>query len=179
MALEDVLSGPGHLHRDLPVKMQELREIRKRYPDAQSAPDIEAFPAVRRRKPPSRGREFTGPTNPVGLVVKAARGAVRQLTPIRQESRKRPQAALAYQDATWWQLANVDSALVSGADGGSTSWYQRDPQLFRKLTQRSALLHARLYQEWPKLSAAYRSAAAEFTSPEKWRETFDASTSKQ
>ena len=179
MALEDVLSGPGHLHRDLPVKMQELREIRKRYPDAQSAPDIEAFPAVRRRKPPSRGREFTGPTNPVGLVVKAARGAVRQLRPIRPESRKRPQAALAYQDATWWQLANVDSALVSGADGGSTSWYQRDPQLFRKLTQRSALLHARLYQEWPKLSAAYRSAAAEFTSPETWRETFDASTSKQ
>jgi galactofuranosylgalactofuranosylrhamnosyl-N-acetylglucosaminyl-diphospho-decaprenol beta-1,5/1,6-galactofuranosyltransferase len=39
------------------------------------------------------------------------------------------------------------------------------------------LLHARLYQEWPKLSAAYRSAAAEFTSPEKWRETFDESTS--
>ena len=60
-------------------------------------------------------REFTGPTNPVGLVVKAARGAIRQLSPIRPEARKRPQAALAYQDATWWQLANVDSALVSGA----------------------------------------------------------------
>jgi hypothetical protein len=33
----------------------------------------------------------------------------------------------------------------------------------------------RLVMNWPRLAKEYRSAAAEFTSPATWRETFEAS----
>jgi galactofuranosylgalactofuranosylrhamnosyl-N-acetylglucosaminyl-diphospho-decaprenol beta-1,5/1,6-galactofuranosyltransferase len=83
--------------------------------------------------------------------------------------------ALAYQDASWWVLATLDSALVSTADGTSTAWYQRDRKLFRSLAWRSMRLHLRLLRKWPRVSAAYRAAARDFTSPQQWRETFAAS----
>jgi galactofuranosylgalactofuranosylrhamnosyl-N-acetylglucosaminyl-diphospho-decaprenol beta-1,5/1,6-galactofuranosyltransferase len=175
LAISDVLAGPQQLHAELQAKMGQLRELRLRYADAQGSGDIEHFPPVRRRKPPGKGREFSSPSNPVDLMIKAAAGAVRQLTSPKPEARRRPQAALPYQDANWWVLANIDSALVSAADGTSTAWYQRDPKEFRALGQRSALLHARLLREWPKLSASYQQAAADFTSSARWRETFEAS----
>ena len=175
LAVEDVLSGPEHLHAELRTKMKDLRDLRRQYIDAQTAPDIESFPPVRRRKPPGKGREFTSPTNKIGLLTKAAAGAARQLTSPRKDARQRPLAALPYQDASWWTLSNLDSALVSAADGASTAWYQRDPQLFRLLTQRSLILHSRLLRQWPRLVANYRAAAAEFTSPARWRQTFEAS----
>jgi len=172
LAIEDVLSGPAHLHRDLQTKMAQLRELRRQFSDAQAEPDLERFPAVRRRRPPGKGREFTSPTNKLGLLTKAAAGAARQLTAPKILARQRPQMALPYQDASWWVLSNLDSALVSAADGTSTAWYQRDPRLFRSLTRRSTLLHARLLREWPRLSADYQAGLADFTSPEAWRETF-------
>ena len=175
LAIEDVLSGPAHLHRDLQTKMAQLRELRMQFSDAQAEPDLERFPAVRRRRPPSKGREFTSPTNKVGLLTKAAAGAARQLTIPKIGARQRPQMALPYQDASWWVLSNLDSALVSAADGTSTAWYQRDPRLLRSLTRRSMNLHARLLREWPRLSADYQAGLADFTSPEAWRETFRSS----
>jgi galactofuranosylgalactofuranosylrhamnosyl-N-acetylglucosaminyl-diphospho-decaprenol beta-1,5/1,6-galactofuranosyltransferase len=36
-------------------------------------------------------------------------------------------------------------------------------------------MHMRLRRQWPKLATEYRAAAAELTSPERWRETFAAS----
>jgi galactofuranosylgalactofuranosylrhamnosyl-N-acetylglucosaminyl-diphospho-decaprenol beta-1,5/1,6-galactofuranosyltransferase len=173
MAIADVLSGPEHLHRDLPVKTGELREIRRRFPDSQVQDDIESFPRVRRRKPPRRGKEPTSPTNKVGLLVKAALGAVRQVLPTGELADRHPQIVVPYQDAEWWLLSNVDGALVSTADGTSTSWYQRDPAEFRKLLARSVLLHSRMLREWHTLRDQYRRAAAEITSPDEWRKTFD------
>jgi galactofuranosylgalactofuranosylrhamnosyl-N-acetylglucosaminyl-diphospho-decaprenol beta-1,5/1,6-galactofuranosyltransferase len=84
--------------------------------------------------------------------------------------------ALPGQDAAWWVLVKLDSALVSTADNQTASWYQRDPKLFRSLGLRSIVLHRRLRRRWPKLAAEYRAAAADFTSPERWRETFAASS---
>jgi galactofuranosylgalactofuranosylrhamnosyl-N-acetylglucosaminyl-diphospho-decaprenol beta-1,5/1,6-galactofuranosyltransferase len=175
LAIQDVLAGPGHLHRELRTKMQDLRELRSQFSDAQAEPDVERFPPPRRRKPPGKGRDFSSPTNKVGLVTKVAAGAARQLTSLRKGAGRQPVAILPYQDASWWLLANLDSALVSSADGASTAWYQRDPRRFRTLTRRSLILHARLLREWPRLSAEYRAAAADFTSPKKWRETFESS----
>jgi galactofuranosylgalactofuranosylrhamnosyl-N-acetylglucosaminyl-diphospho-decaprenol beta-1,5/1,6-galactofuranosyltransferase len=175
LAIEDILSGPEHLHRDLATKTGQLRELRSRFPDSQSQADIENFPRVRRLKPPRRGKEPTSPSNKVGLLVKAALGAVRQIRPVGELAHRHPQLVVPYQDAEWWLLSNVDGALVSSADGTSTSWYQRDPEQFRTLLQRSAKLHARLLRDWPTLSERYRAAAAEFTSPEEWRKTFDGS----
>jgi galactofuranosylgalactofuranosylrhamnosyl-N-acetylglucosaminyl-diphospho-decaprenol beta-1,5/1,6-galactofuranosyltransferase len=72
-------------------------------------------------------------------------------------------------------LVKLDSALVSTAEGTSAAWYQRDPKLFRSLGLRSVLAHRRLRRQWARLAAQYQAAAAGFTSPEKWRETFAAS----
>jgi galactofuranosylgalactofuranosylrhamnosyl-N-acetylglucosaminyl-diphospho-decaprenol beta-1,5/1,6-galactofuranosyltransferase len=177
MAIEDILGGPDHLHRDLATKMAELRELRKKFPDSQVEPDIERFPVVKRRKPPRRGKEPTSPTNKVGLFVKAALGAVRQVRPVSELAHEHPQAVVPHQDAEWWRLSNVDGALVSAADGTSTSWYQRDPVAFRALMQRSVVLHMRLMRDWSALRTQYRSSVSSFTSPEEWRKTFDGSRS--
>ncbi|HUY51106.1 MAG TPA: glycosyltransferase [Streptosporangiaceae bacterium] len=174
LAIEDVLSGPAHLHRDIGTKMKQLRELRARFPDAQDAADIESFPPPRRRAPEAV-KDSTTPTNKRNLLTKAASGTVRQFRPPRKGARQRPQMALPYQDASWWVLVKLDSALVSAADGTSAAWYQRDPKLFRSLGLRSLIAHRRLRRQWARLAAEYRAAAADFTSPEKWRETFGAS----
>jgi galactofuranosylgalactofuranosylrhamnosyl-N-acetylglucosaminyl-diphospho-decaprenol beta-1,5/1,6-galactofuranosyltransferase len=177
MAIEDILSGPEHLHRDLPTKMGELRDLRKRFADSRTESDFELFPPPKRRKPPRRGKEPMPPTNKVGLLVKAALGAVRQVRPVDELALAHPETAVPYQDAEWWRLSNVDSALVSAADGTGTSWYQRDPARFRTLLQRSMRLHSQLLRDWPRLREQYRATAAEFTSPDQWRKTFDESAS--
>mgnify|MGYP006170054395 CR=1 FL=1 len=43
------------------VELPQLRELRSRFSDAQTSPDPEAFPPVRREKPPKRGQDPTLP----------------------------------------------------------------------------------------------------------------------
>jgi galactofuranosylgalactofuranosylrhamnosyl-N-acetylglucosaminyl-diphospho-decaprenol beta-1,5/1,6-galactofuranosyltransferase len=112
------------------------------------------------------------------LFVKAALGAVRQVLPVSELSKEHPAMVVPSQDAQWWLLSNTDGALVSSADGTTTSWYRRDPELFRTLMAQSVTLHARLSREWPKLRKRYIDAAPDFTSPARWRETFEASAPK-
>ncbi|HLX48139.1 MAG TPA: glycosyltransferase [Streptosporangiaceae bacterium] len=174
LAIEDVLSGPDHLHRDLATRLAELQEFRKSYPDAQSKADLESYPPPR-RKAPDNVKANTTPTNKYNLFTKAASGTLRQFRTPRKGAMQRPQLALPFQDAGWWVLVKLDSALVSAADGATAAWYQRDRKLFQSLGRRTLGLHARLMREWPRLAAEYRAAAAEFTSPEKWRESFQIS----
>jgi galactofuranosylgalactofuranosylrhamnosyl-N-acetylglucosaminyl-diphospho-decaprenol beta-1,5/1,6-galactofuranosyltransferase len=171
LAIEDVLSGPAHLHRDLATRLSELQEYRRPYLDAQAEPDIETIPPARRRAPDNL-KASTTPTNKINLLTKAAAGTAHQLRAPRKGARERPQMALPNQDTAWWVLSRLDSAMVSAADGASAAWYQRDRKLFGSLSRRSTLLHARLLREWPRLAAEYREAAAELTSPQKWRDTF-------
>jgi galactofuranosylgalactofuranosylrhamnosyl-N-acetylglucosaminyl-diphospho-decaprenol beta-1,5/1,6-galactofuranosyltransferase len=72
-------------------------------------------------------------------------------------------------------LATLDSALVSSAENTNAAWLVRDRGQFRALAWRSLLLHRRLARRWSKLAAEYRGAAADFNSPERWRQTFAAS----
>ena len=68
-ALEDVLAGPDHLHRDLPTKLAEVNAFRKQFTDARLEADPDAFPPVRRKKPPRKGRDDTeipGRLSPAG-----------------------------------------------------------------------------------------------------------------
>jgi galactofuranosylgalactofuranosylrhamnosyl-N-acetylglucosaminyl-diphospho-decaprenol beta-1,5/1,6-galactofuranosyltransferase len=174
LAMEDVLSGPDHLHRDMAGKMRQLRELRTQFTDARDEGDVERFPPPRRRAPEAV-KDSATPTNKLNLLTTAAKGTVRQFKPVRRGARQRPQMALPYQDASWFVLVGLDSALVSRADGTSAAWYQRDPRLFRSLGRRSVIAHRRLRRRWPRLAAQYRAAAADFTSPRKWRETFAAS----
>jgi galactofuranosylgalactofuranosylrhamnosyl-N-acetylglucosaminyl-diphospho-decaprenol beta-1,5/1,6-galactofuranosyltransferase len=173
LAIEDVLSGPEHLHRDLGTKMAALRELRQQFTDARGSADLADFPPARRKAPDNR-KTNTIPTSKVNLMTKVMAGTLHQFRKPRDF--QRPQLTLPYQDAGWWVLARLDSALVSAADGASASWYQRDPKLFRSISWRTLVLHARLLRMWPRLAAEYRAAAPEFTSPARWRETFEAAS---
>jgi galactofuranosylgalactofuranosylrhamnosyl-N-acetylglucosaminyl-diphospho-decaprenol beta-1,5/1,6-galactofuranosyltransferase len=171
-AIEDVLSGPEHLHRSLETTLPAVRAARAAYPDARTTTDPAAFPPARPRKPLKKDREPAPPTGAVGVVKAAATGALRQLLPVRPEAEAAPQAAVPAMDAQWWRLAQVDSAVVSTTDGTGTAWYRRDRAAFQALSRRSAVLHERLLVEWPALSRRYREAADDLVSPKTWAETF-------
>jgi galactofuranosylgalactofuranosylrhamnosyl-N-acetylglucosaminyl-diphospho-decaprenol beta-1,5/1,6-galactofuranosyltransferase len=178
-ALQDVLDGPERLHEDLLTKLPELRELRSRFPDAQTSPDPDAFPSVRREKPPKRGADPTLPKGRVGQLLSASKSAVRQLLPKRPLSDEHPEASLAAMDAKWWMIAQFDSVVVSMPDGTSASWYQRQPGEFRDLMTRTIEIHQRLYREWPQLAKRYREALPEVTSPERWSKTFAGSLDRE
>ena len=174
LAIEDVLRGPAHLHAEIGTKLAQLREFRLQYPDAQGEADLDSFPPPRRR-PPEAVKSSTTPTNRFNLLTKAAAGTAHQFRRPRKGALERPQLALPGQDVAWWVLTTLDSAVVSTADNTAAAWYKRDPRLFRSLGRRSIVVHRRLRRQWARLAAEYRAAAPEFTSPEKWRETFAAS----
>jgi galactofuranosylgalactofuranosylrhamnosyl-N-acetylglucosaminyl-diphospho-decaprenol beta-1,5/1,6-galactofuranosyltransferase len=172
MALEDVLAGPGHLHADLPTKLAEIREFVKAFSDARLEADREAFPAVRRTKPPKRGKdEYEVPGRKAQLIA-AATAPLRHLRPTRPLSQEFPEAEIPAMDARWYRLARFDSAIVSMPDGTSAALYQRDPAKFRDLMKRTVKIHDQLRREWPRLAAEYRAALGEITSPDAWDETF-------
>ncbi|MEV0664778.1 glycosyltransferase [Actinomadura luteofluorescens] len=172
-AIEDVLSGPEHMHAGIVSKLPEILAFRADFPDAQNRASHEEFPQVRAR-PPKRGRGFKPPRGTVNVLASAMLGTVRQLRPVEPGSRGNPQAVVPHIDRHWSLLSQVDSALVSSADGTRVAWYQRDPERFRTLLRRTSLLHARLGREWPELSRRYRAAMADLASAEAWRATFDA-----
>ena len=60
MALEDVLEGPYALHDKLPTRLAEVNAFRKQFTDAQLQADPDAFPPVRRHKPPRKGKDDSG-----------------------------------------------------------------------------------------------------------------------
>ena len=175
LALEDVLAGPEKLHGDLLTKLPELQAKRKQYADARTTPDPEAFPPVRRRKPPKKGQDPTQPKGRVGQLVAAATSAVRQARPIRELAERHPEARLAAMDAKWWMIAQFDSVVVSMPDGTSASWYQRDKQEFQDLLKRTVEIHQRLHREWPALARRYRQALPDIVSTDQWSKTFETS----
>jgi len=174
LALEDVLAGPEGLHGQLLTKLPELQAKRKQYTDAQTSPDPDSFPSVRREKPPKRGQDPTLPKGKVGQVVSAATSALRQVRPKRSLSDRFPEARLAALDAKWWMISQFDSVVVSMPDGASAAWHHRDPEEFRDLLRRTVEIHQRLHREWPRLARQYRQALPDITSPEQWTKTFEA-----
>ncbi len=178
LALEDILEGPQRMHRDVLERLPELRELRKGYDDSRAEPELDRYPAARRRKPPRKGKDSTAPTGLVGKLSTVAKGAVRQVLPPRDFAQKYPEANVPHLDLKWWKLMQFDSALVSSADGTSVSWYKRDRELFRDLMQRSIAIHVRLAKEWPQLAEQYKEALPELVSPEAWHDTFEQSNKK-
>jgi galactofuranosylgalactofuranosylrhamnosyl-N-acetylglucosaminyl-diphospho-decaprenol beta-1,5/1,6-galactofuranosyltransferase len=176
LALEDVLAGPDRLHGDLVTKLPEVRALRTRFADARTAADPDAFPTVRREKPPKRGADPTLPKGKVGQLVAAATSAVRQVLPTRPLAAEHPEARLAAMDAKWWMVAQFDSVVVSMPDGTSAAWYHRDTSEFADLMRRTVEIHQRLYREWPALARRYREALPDVVSPEQWAKTFEVTT---
>ncbi len=178
LALQDALAGPDQLHDDLPVKLGEIRELRKQFTDAQLSPDPEAFPPPRREKPRKRDMDSEIP-NRASQLLSAVKGSARQFLGIRGLSREFPESVVPAMDARWFRLATLDSAVVSMPDGTSAAFYQRDPELFRDLLRRTIEIHQELYREWPRLSQQYRDQLGEITSPQRWEKTFAASTDER
>jgi galactofuranosylgalactofuranosylrhamnosyl-N-acetylglucosaminyl-diphospho-decaprenol beta-1,5/1,6-galactofuranosyltransferase len=174
-ALEDVLAGPNQLHSDLLTKLPEVRALRGQFADARLEADPDAFPSVRREKPPKRGADPTQPKGKGGQLMSAGISAVRQFRAKRDLASDHPEARLSAMDAKWWMIAQFDSVVVSSPDGTSTAWYHRDPEEFRDLLKRTVEIHQRLYREWPQLAQTYRAALDEITSAEQWSKTFSAS----
>jgi galactofuranosylgalactofuranosylrhamnosyl-N-acetylglucosaminyl-diphospho-decaprenol beta-1,5/1,6-galactofuranosyltransferase len=171
-ALQDVLSGPDHLHRDLGTKLGEIRAFRGQQDDAKVEKDPLGFPPTRRLKPPKKGKEPTAPRGLAGRALTAASGAVRQVRPARPSSRVNPEANVPALDAKWWLLSQFDSAVVSTADGTGASWYKRDRDRFVDIMRRSVLLHRALMTSWNSLSKQYRAAVPDLTSPGAWSGTW-------
>lgn len=176
-ALLDVFAGPEQLHTSLGTKLGEVREFRSGFRDAQVSGDPEAFPPVRHSKPRRSTDTSQIPTRPTQLAL-AVLGGIRQFRRARPLSREFPEANLPAMDARWYHLATLDSAIVSMPDGTSAAFYQRDPARFRDLLRRTVEIHQRLHREWPELSARYREALDEITSPRAWETTFAAATAK-
>ncbi len=178
MAIEDILEGPQRMHRDVLERLPELRELRKRYDDSLAKSGLDEFPEPRRKKPPRRGKSPQPPVGKLGFAKSMAAGALRQFMPVRDLSRENPEAGVSHVDLRWWLLAQLDSALVSSADGTTASWYKRDPELFRDLARRSVAIHTRLGREWPKLAAQYKEALPDLVSSQTWHATFEKSVIK-
>jgi galactofuranosylgalactofuranosylrhamnosyl-N-acetylglucosaminyl-diphospho-decaprenol beta-1,5/1,6-galactofuranosyltransferase len=171
-ALEDILSGPDHLHRDLPTKLAEIRAFRSGQDDSVIQKDPLAFPPPTRTKPPKRGKDPTEPRGSLGRYTAAATGLVRQFRPVKETSRDRPEARVPAMDVRWWLLSQFDSAVVSTADGSGASWYKRDPKRFTDIMRRSVAVHQRLALEWDELAERYRDAIPEITGPDAWTRTW-------
>ena len=171
-ALEDVLAGPDHLHEMLPSRLAEIRAFVKEFTDARLEADRDAFPPVRRTKPPRKGRDDTAVPMPREVKLAALKAPIRQLLPVRPLSRKYPEAELPAMDTQWYRITKYDSAIVSMNDGTSAALYQRDPEKFRELLAKTVAIHRRFRKEWPRLAEEYRAKLAEVTSPEAWDETF-------
>ena len=175
-ALEDVLAGPQGLHDLLPRRLAEVNALRKQFPDAQLDADPDAFPPVRRKKPPRRGKDPAEIPGRLSQLVSAGLQPLRQLKPPRDLSREYPESEVRAMDAKWYRLGVLDSAIVSMNDGASAAFYRRDPERFRDLIRRTLEIHERLRREWPRLSALYREQLGDITSPEAWEKTFASSS---
>jgi len=171
-ALEDVLEGPEHLHEKLAGRLAEVNAFRKQFTDAQLEADREAFPPVRRTKPPRKGRDGTEVPSRLKLLMSAGLMPLRQAKPVRPLAKEFPEAEIPAADAKWYRIARYDSAVVSMNDGNSAALYQRDPARFRDLMKRTLAIHGRYRREWPELAKRYREALPQITSPEAWEETF-------
>ena len=88
LAVEDVLTGPGHMHREIATKLPQLRQVRAPYTDAKAAADLESFPPPR-RKAPDELKHSTTPTNKLNLMSVRHRMRGRR-------TRRRPQERRAW-----------------------------------------------------------------------------------
>ncbi|GAA1920622.1 glycosyltransferase [Nocardioides marmoribigeumensis] len=174
-ALEEILAGPDHLHADLPTRLGRIKQFVQDFTDARLQADPDAFPPVRREKPPRKGRDGTEIPGRLSQLVTAGLAPIRQLKAPRRLSRTNPEAEVPAMDAKWYRLARFDSAIVSMPDGTSAALYQRDPERYRELVRKTLEIHQRLHREWPRLARLYRDHLDQVVSPEAWDRTFGTS----
>lgn len=172
MALRDVMAGPDGLHSVLASKAAETRAMQSDFVDGTLITGAADRPVVKADRPVPRITKTHSP-NPLTLVPWAASVVVRQVfkTPTAL-SRSHPERVVARDDAAWFFLPKLDSALVSNATGTGVSFYRRDPKQVRVQLKADVELHMELMARWPSLARQYREALPRITSMEAWGETF-------
>jgi len=171
-ALEDILSGPEHLHATIKTTMPQLRALTKEFSDAQYQADPDAYPPVSRLAKPKFKKSKPKPPNPVTLVPWTMKTLVRQMLPPDQKAQESPEAAISHANSKFYVLSQYDSALVTKADGSGAAWYHRDPKQLRSLMARSAAARSQLALNWDRLRKEYQEALPEVVSMEAWEKTF-------
>ena len=164
-ALEDVLAGPDAAARRR-CRRSSPRSTRSASssPTRSSQADPDAFPPVRRNKPPRKGKDDSEVPGRASLLDagRAAAAAPAASRP-RDLARSTPRPRSRRMDAKWYRLARYDSAIVSMPDGTSAALYQRDPEKFRDLMKRTLEIHRAASsasgRAWPR-STARRSATS-------------------
>jgi galactofuranosylgalactofuranosylrhamnosyl-N-acetylglucosaminyl-diphospho-decaprenol beta-1,5/1,6-galactofuranosyltransferase len=170
-ALEDVLAGPGGLHHQLPRRLGELRVLRARYTDALVRRDPDDFPTLRPRRERGRAAVASVPKGRLGILTAAGLGLLHQVFPVRADTSNHPERVVAAADGGWWNLARLDSALVSTTDGTGQSWHQRDRLAAGRAMRDAFRVHHRLLREWPALARQYRGQLDELVNQDSWRKT--------
>jgi len=169
-ALEDVLAGPELLHDQLPARLGELRELRAKYTDAQVRPDPDDFPSVRPRRERNK-TSLSSPGNRLSVLTAAGLGVLHQVLPVRAGANEHPERVVASADGGWWNLARLDSALVSTTDGTGQSWHRRDRGAAGRATRDAIKVHRQLLRQWPALARRYRDQMDEMVGQDSWRKT--------
>ena len=171
-AIDDVFAGPDQLHDILESKAAETRALKNDFVDGPVITNLSERPPIRAERAVPLIVKAKQP-NPRTLIPWAATVAIRQVFKKPTElSRTYPERAVAKDDAAWFYLPKLDSALVSNSTGNGVSLYQRDPQQARRFLGKDVVLHAQLAKAWPRLARTYRKALPRITSMEEWGRTF-------
>jgi galactofuranosylgalactofuranosylrhamnosyl-N-acetylglucosaminyl-diphospho-decaprenol beta-1,5/1,6-galactofuranosyltransferase len=170
-AVQDVLAGPADLHRSLPTRLAEVRDLRAAHVDARTRPDADDFAPVRVARPRKREPDAERPTGRLATLRAAASGIVHQVLPVPDGATDSPQREVASPDAGWWTLARLDSALVANADGTGLAWLRRDRSVAGSALADAVRAHRELLRRWPELSATYREAVPGMVGEPAWRRT--------
>lgn len=180
MAIEDLLSGPDHLHPSLSERLPVIRGKVKDFKDAQLKSNLDDYPQPKTNKPPFKGRRNFSSPGYQKLVPWAISTVSRQLfKPVDELAKSNPQIQLNYSENRWWTVSKFDSLLVTNAEGTGVFWYQRDPKKLRENLTRASKLHAKLFSDWSALRQQYRDAAAEVASYDAWAKTFEKHTESE
>ncbi|MGV3246038.1 glycosyltransferase [Rothia sp. 11254D007BW] len=180
MAIEDLLSGPEHLHPSLSERLPVIRGKVKEFQDAQLKSNLDDYPQPKTSKPPFKGRRNFSSPGYQKLIPWTISTVGRQLfKPVDDLAKTHPQIQLNYSENRWWTVSKFDSLLVTNAEGTGVFWYQRDPKKLRENLARASKLHAQLFKNWADLRNQYRSAAAEVASYDAWAKTFQKHTESE
>ncbi|RVW02154.1 glycosyltransferase [Rhodococcus xishaensis] len=168
LAIQDFLAGPEHVADLLPTALGTVHALRKEYPDAIVLPSSTSLPLPSREDVGNVGL----PTNKVAIATRLVKGLVHSVKKAKPQHLETPQLNVPTLDARWFLLSQVDGVTVTTADGRGVVYRKRDPRIAARLLSESLRLRRELAERFPELKHAYRAAAPELTSKERWERVF-------
>lgn len=172
-AMKDFLAGPERLFEILETSLPRINAIRKRFSDAQVVPSAAELPAPA-GDPGVPRKNALGPLRylrRLGWLVKSIR---HELSPVNPAHHDVPQANLTKDEARWYNLARLDGATVTTADGKGVTFRKRDRELAGSLLAETVRLQREVASRFDELRARYRAAYPNLVSREAWSGIFEA-----